>query len=62
MALKNRYAKHKKISEARFMLLMSCFVHDIEAKTIASLTGLNRYTVNRYLNLIRSHLKKNIDI
>jgi len=53
MALKNRYVKRAKVSEAEFRLLIRYFVHDLEAKTIASLTGLNRNTVNRYLNSIR---------
>jgi len=51
--MKNQYAKRAKISEAKFRLLIKYFVHDLDAKTIASLTGLNRNTVNRYLALIR---------
>ena len=31
-------------------------MYDLEAKTIASLTGLNRNTVNRYLTLIRKRI------
>ena len=56
MALKNRYVKRAKISEAKFRLLIIYFVHDLDAKTIASLTGLNRNTVNRYLTLIRTRI------
>ena len=56
MTIKNRYAKRAKISEAKFRLLTRYFVHDLEAKTIASLTGLNRNTVNRYLTLIRKRI------
>ena len=56
MTVKNRCVKRAKISEAKFRLLVRYIVHDIEAKTIASLTGLNRNTVNRYLNLIRKRI------
>ena len=56
MTLKNKYAKRAKISEAKFRLLIRYFVHDIEANTIASLTHLNRNTINRYLTLIRKRI------
>ncbi len=56
MTIKNKYVKRAKISEAKFRLLIRYFVHDLEAKTIASLTGLNRNTVNRYLTLIRKRI------
>jgi len=56
MTIKNRYIKRAKISEAKFRLLIKYFVYDLEAKTIASLTGLNRNTVNRYLTLIRKRI------
>ena len=56
MTLKNRYVKRAKISEGKFRLLIRYYVHDLEAKTIASLTGLNRNTVNRYLTLIRKRI------
>jgi transposase len=56
MTVKNRYVKRAKISEAKFRLLIRYFVYDLEAKTIASLTGLNRNTVNPYLTLIRKRI------
>jgi len=56
MTLKNRYVKRAKVSEAKFRLLIRYFVYDLEAKTIASLIGLNRNTVNRYLTLIRKRI------
>ena len=56
MTIKNRYAKRAKISEDKVRLLIKYFTHDLEAKTIASLTGLNRNTVNRYLTLIRKRI------
>ena len=56
MTTKNRYTKRAKITEAKFRLLIRYFSHDLEAKTIAALTGLNRNTVNRYLTLIRKRI------
>ena len=56
MTIKNRYANRAKISEAKFRQLLRYFVYDFEAKTVASLTGLNRNTVNRYLTLIRTRI------
>ena len=56
MTIKNKYAKRAKISEAKFRVLIRYFVHDLDAKTIASLTGLNRNTVNRYLTHVRERI------
>jgi transposase len=56
MTINNRYINRAKILEAKFRLLIRFFVHDLDAKTIASLTHLNRNTVNRYLNLIRKRI------
>ena len=56
MTLKNRYIKRAKITEAKFRLLIRYFVHDLKANTIASLTHLNRNTINRYLTLIRKRI------
>jgi len=56
MTTKNRYAKRAKISEAKFKQLLRYFIHDLDAKTIASLTRLNRNTVNRYWNHIRKRI------
>ena len=56
MTINNRYIKRAKITEAKFRLLIRYFVHDLDAKTLASLTYLNRNTVNRYLNLIRKRI------
>ena len=56
MACKNRYIKRSKISEAKFREFIRCFVLDINAQQIASLTGLNRNTVNRLLLLLRSRI------
>jgi len=46
MTINNKYIKRAKISEAKFRLLVRFFAHDLDAKTIASLTRLNRNTVN----------------
>lgn len=53
---KNKYAKRSKISEAKFRKLIQYFASDIDAKNIATLTNLNRNTVNRYLILIRKRI------
>jgi transposase-like protein len=55
-SLKNKYAKRSKISEAKFRKLVQHFASDIDAKTIAGLSNLNRNTVNRYLALIRERI------
>ena len=62
MPLKNRYVKRAKISGAKFRLLIRYFVHDLEAKTIASLTGLNRNTINRYLTIISKRIAEFCEI
>lgn len=56
MTVKNRYIRRAKISEAKFRQLLKYFSLDLDAQTIASLSGLNRNTVNRYLNLIRKRI------
>ena len=58
MTTKNRYLKFSKISEAKFRTLIRYFVHDLDAQTIASLVGLNRNTVNRYLTLVRKRIAR----
>ncbi len=51
--LKNRYANRSKISEAKIREIVRYFSLDLDASRIASLTGLNRNTVNRYIFHIR---------
>ena len=48
--------KRAKILEAKFRLLIRYFAHDLDAKTITSLTGLNENTVNRYLTFVRKRI------
>jgi transposase len=50
---KNRYAHRSRISEAKFRQLVRFFVLDVEATKLATLTSLNRNTVNRYIKGIR---------
>lgn len=52
----NRYIKRSKISEAKFRKLVRYFSADLEATQISLLTGLNRNTVNRYVNGIRERI------
>ncbi|WP_245559224.1 transposase, partial [Chitiniphilus shinanonensis] len=53
MTNKNKYIRRSKISEAKFRELVRYFALDLDASQIAMLSGLNRNTVNRYLNGIR---------
>ncbi|GAA5783800.1 IS1595 family transposase [Chitiniphilus shinanonensis] len=53
MTNKNKYIRRSKISEAKFRELVRYFALDLDAPQIAMLSGLNRNTVNRYLNGIR---------
>ena len=54
----NKYIKRFRLSEAKFRQLLILFSNDIDAVAIASITNLNRKTVNRYLTLIRERINK----
>ncbi len=54
--MKNRYCKSSKLSEAKFRELVKYFAADLTALRIASLSGLNRNTANRYLRMIRERV------
>src|SRR3989304_4423421 len=56
MTYKNRYLKRSKISEAKFREFIRYFTLDLNAQQIASLTSLNRNTINRLLSLLRSRM------
>jgi len=56
MTVKNKYIKGAHISERKFRELVRLFSVDLNASQIASLTGLSRNTVNRYLRAIRVRL------
>lgn len=52
----NKYVNRSKISEAKFRELVRLFALDLTATQMAELSGLNRNTVNRYINGIRKRL------
>ena len=56
MTVKNKYVKGAHISERKFRELLRLFSVDLNASQIASLAGLSRNTVNRYLRAIRIRL------
>lgn len=56
MTMSNNYIKRSHISAAKFRDILRYFVLDVNALIIASLTGLNRNTINRYLCLIRERI------
>jgi transposase-like protein len=56
MTIKNKYANRSKISEKKFRQIVRLFCLDLDALQIASVTGLNRNTVNRYLKAIRKRI------
>ena len=51
--MSNKYFTRSHISEAKFRHVVRLFCEDMTATQIASLTGLNRNTVNRLLTHIR---------
>jgi transposase len=53
--------KRSKISEAKFRELVRYFSLDLDAHKIATVTRLNRNTVNRYLLLIRKRIAEFCD-
>ena len=56
MTIKNKYANRSKISEKKFRQILRLFSLDLDALQIASITGLNRNTINRYLKAIRERI------
>jgi transposase len=56
MTGRNRYVRQAHVSEAEFRQLLRLFVLDLEATTVAYLTGLSRRTVNRYFHRLRQRL------
>lgn len=53
---KNKYVRRAKISEYKFRKMVKYFAEDMSATQIAIETAINRNTVNRYLNEIRSRM------
>jgi hypothetical protein len=54
--MKNKYVKRSKISEAKFRKIIMCFAMELDSQRIATLTSLNRNTVNRYLARVRDRM------
>lgn len=53
---RNKYVANSHFSERKFRELPRLFCADVTALSAASLTGLNRNTVNRYYGLLRAHI------
>src|SRR5215471_8365323 len=58
MTRKNRYVSHSHLSAHHFRQLLRLFALDLEATTVADLTGLNRNTVNRYFLALRQRIAR----
>ena len=56
MAMKNRYSKSSKLSEARFWAVVKGFAADLTALRTAQLCGVNRNTVNRIYRGLRERI------
>ena len=56
MALKNKYIYRSQISEKKFREFLRFFSLDLTASQLAQITGLNRNTINRLLQLIRRRM------
>lgn len=53
---KNKYVTKSHLSERKFRELLRPFCADVTALSAASLTGLNRNTVNRYHGMLRARI------
>lgn len=56
MAMKNRYSKSSKLSEARFRAVVKGFATDLTALQTAQFCGVNRNTVNRVYRGLRERI------
>ncbi len=56
MAMKNKYSKNAKISEAKIRQIVRLFAVDLNAVQIAAVADVNRNTVNKILAGIRSRI------
>lgn len=54
--MRNKYLKNAKISEAEFRVILRLFCLEMEAKKVADFTGLNRVTINRIFDKIRTRI------
>ncbi len=60
--MNNKYVNRSKISEAKFRQIVKLFSLDLTANQISEITGLNRNTINRYLNGIRQRIAEYCEI
>ena len=56
MAMKNKYAKRSRISEAKIREIVRYVAADLTALQAAALSGLNRNTVNRLYRGLRERM------
>jgi len=61
MAMQNKYSYRSKISEAKIRQVVKLFAVDLDASQIASVTGLNRNTINRYLAAFRERIARHCE-
>ena len=54
--MKNKYARRSRISEGKVRELVRCFAADLTALQAATLSGLNRNTVNRFYRGLRERI------
>ena len=58
MTMRNKYAYHARISEAKIRQIVKLFSLDLTATQIAKLAGVNRNTVNRYVAAFRERIAR----
>ena len=56
--MKNRYIKHTHISENKFRQILRLFCADLTSTQISEVTQINRNTINRILQLLRTRILK----
>ena len=56
MIHKNKYINSSKISEAKFREIVKYFVADLSATQIATLSGVSRNSINKYVMEIRHRI------
>ncbi len=54
--MKNKYAKHSRISERKIQEITRCFAADLTALQTAELASVNRNTVNRMYRELRERI------
>lgn len=56
--MKNKYAYHSHISEAKFRKILKCFAQDIDTYVCAEMTDVSRKTVRKYYEKLRKRIFK----